>query len=250
MSAVGRQLQRSLQQSIPEPDAALILERAAELQRHASDTRRMSIAELEEAAASAGISPVHVRRAAYELSLRRARRDRSSKLLGGPRTILIEVALEGEIPVVAYEYVIEALRRHTGELGVASLIGRSLTWSAHPSHSRGSQLWARSIALTIVPRGGRTCIRIEEKLDLLVRGVFGSILGGVGAGGGAAPSLGLGLLGFPALAVVGLGAWSLGCWALARRAYRGRVALRERQLHGALEAIIDIAGESIRAAAA
>ena len=151
-----------------ESEAAQILERAAELQRLSNDPSRMTIDELEDAAASAGIAPVHVRRAAGELTLRRARRDRDSPTIGGPRTILIEVTLEGEIPVRAYEYVIEAIRRHTGELGVASLIGRSLTWMAHPSHSQAGASRSRTIALTIVPRAGRTRIRIEEKLDLLL----------------------------------------------------------------------------------
>ena len=242
MSGAGRRFQHRF----PEPEASLILERAAELQRQSSDASRMTVTELEDAASSAGIEPVYVRRAAFELSLRQTRRDRGSPLLGGPRTILIEVTLEGEMPVPAYEYVIEAVRRHTGELGVASLIGRSLTWTAHPSHSRGGPGWSRSIAVTIVPRAGRTCIRIEEKLDQLVRNVFGSLVGGVGGGGALVPAVTLALLGLPMLMPFGIGAWVLSCWGLGRRIYRNRVEMRERELHGTLEAIVDIAADYMR----
>ena len=231
-------------QRFPEAEAARILERAAELQRHATDATRMTIAELEEAASSAGIEPVYVRRAAAELSLRQARRDRLSPTIGGPRSILLEVTVDGEIPVPAYEYVIEAVRRQTGELGVASLIGRSLTWTALPSHSRAGPGWSRTIALTIVPRAGRTRIRIEEKLDQLVKGVFGT-LGGVGAGSALVPIIPLALVGAPGLIPIGLGLWLAGFWSLGRKVYRQRVEARERELHGALQAILEIAEDSM-----
>lgn len=206
----------------------------------------MTIAELEEAASTVGIAPLYVRRAAAELTLRQARRDRASPGLGGPRTILIEVTVDGEIPVPAYEYVIEAIRRQTGELGVASLIGRSLTWTALPSHSRAGPGWSRTIAVTIVPRAGRTRIRIEEKLDHLVRGVFGT-LGGVGAGGAVVPIIPLALAGLPSLIPLGLGLWFAGFWSLGRRVYRSRVEARERELHGALIAILEIAEDYMSA---
>lgn len=230
-----------------EPEAAQILERAAELQRQANDATRMTVSELEEAASSAGIAPLYVRRAAAELALRQARRDRISPSLGGPRTILLEVTLDGEIPVPAYEFVIEAVRRHTGELGVASLIGRSLTWTAHPSHSRAGPAWSRTIAVTIVPRAGRTRIRIEEKLDQLVRSVFGTVLGGVGGGGCLLPMIPLAIVGVPGLIPLGVGLWLTGFWALGRKVYRSRVQARERELHGALQAILDIAEDYLAA---
>jgi hypothetical protein len=228
-----------------ENEAALILERAADLQRQASDSRRMSLGELVETADSVGIEPVHVRRAAAELCMRQARRDRASPLLGGPRTILIELTLDGEIPVPAYEYVIEAVRRHTGELGVASLIGRSLTWIALPDHSRARPGWARTISLTVVPRSGRTRIRIEEKLDQLVHALFGGLVGGLGAAGSLAPIIPLLAIGGAALIPFSVGLWLSGVWVLARRIYRQRVASRERELHGALQAIVDIAEDYV-----
>jgi hypothetical protein len=201
----------------------------------------MTVEELEEAAASAGIEAVFVRRAADELGLRRARRDRMSPTLGGPRTILYEVTLEGEIPVRAYEYVIEAVRRQTGELGVASLIGRSLTWTALPTHSRAGAGWSRTIALTIVPRAGRTRIRIEEKLDQLVKGVFGTVVGAFAGGGTALSIAPLIAFGLPSLIPVCLGLCAGGFWMLARRIYARRVAARERELQLALQAILEIA---------
>ena len=224
-----------------ENEAASILQRAADLQRQATDVRRMTVGELEDAAASAGIEPVYVRRAAAELSLRQARRDRFSRGIGGPRTILLEVTLDGEIPVPAYEYVIEAVRRQTGELGVASLIGRSLTWTALPGHSRAGPGWSRTIAVTIVPRGGRTRIRIEEKLDQLVRSVFGTSLLGLGGTTTLIPVISLAMFGLPGLIPLGVGAWLTGAWSLARKTYRERVAAREQELHGAMQSIMEIA---------
>ncbi|NVB40265.1 hypothetical protein G6O69_20650 [Pseudenhygromyxa sp. WMMC2535] len=230
-----------------ESDAAAILRRAAELQRRASDVRRMTVSELEEAASTAGIEAIHVHQAATEMALRQSRRDRPSPLLGGPRTILFEVTLDGEIPVPAYEYVIDAVRRQTGELGVASLIGRSLTWTALPSHGRAGPGWSRNIALTIVPQNGRTRIRIEEKLDRLVAGVFGAVLGGGGGGVSLLASLPLLALGWPATIPVSIIACVGGGWAAARRVYRKRVEQRQDELHGALMAIIEITQESLRA---
>ena len=224
-----------------ESEAASILQRAADLQRQANDVRRMTVGELEDAAASAGIEPVYVRRAAAELSLRQARRDRFSPTIGGPRTILLEVTLDGEIPVPAYEYVIEAVRRQTGELGVASLIGRSLTWTALPGHSRAGPGWSRTIAVTIVPRGGRTRIRIEEKLDQLVRSVFGTSLLGFGGTSTLIPMVSLAMFGVPGLIPVGVGLWLTGAWSIARKTYRERVAAREQELYGALQSIMEIA---------
>lgn len=228
-----------------EPEASSILNRAAELQREAQDVRRMTVAELEDAAAAAGIEQVYVRRAAAELSLRQARRDRFSPTIGGPRTIVLEVTLDGEIPVPAYEYVIEAVRRHTGELGVASLIGRSLTWTALPGHSRAGPAWSRTIAVTIVPRGGRTRIRIEEKLDQLVKSVFATSLGGIGGSSSLVPMLSLALLGLPGLIPLGVGLWLGGAWAIARAIYRARVAAREQELYAALQSITEIAEDSM-----
>lgn len=233
------------QHRFAETEASLILQRAADLQRQANDVRRMTVSELEDAAASAGIESIHVRRAAAELCLRQARRDRFSPTIGGPRTILIEITLDGEIPVPAYEYVIEAVRRHTGELGVASLIGRSLTWTALPSHSHAGAGWSRTIAVTIVPRAGRTRIRIEEKLDHLVRSVFGTSLIGVGGTSSLIPVLSLAMFGVPGLIPIGVGLWMAAAWKLARKTYRERVAARERELHGALQAIMDIAEDSM-----
>jgi len=229
-----------------ETEAVQILERAADLQRQASDVRRMSLGELVESADAAGIEPVHVRRAAAELCMRQARRDRSSPWIGGPRTILIELTLDGEIPVPAYEYVIEAVRRHTGELGMASLIGRSLTWVALPVHGRARSGWSRTISLTVVPRSGRTRIRIEEKLDQLVHAMFGGLLGGVGGAGSLVSIIPLAIVGGAAMIPVGMGLWFTGVWMLSRRVFRQRVASRELELHGALQAIVDIAEDYVR----
>jgi len=201
----------------------------------------MTVEELEDAASSAGIDPAYVRRAAAELCLRQARRDRASPILGGSRTILLEVTLEGELPVPAYEYVIEAVRRHTGELGVASLIGRSLTWTALPAHSRAGAGWSRTIAVTIVPRGGRTRIRIEEKLDQLVKNVFGTLVGAVGGAGALLPIIPLAVFGLPALIPLSLALWVGGVWSAGRAIYGHRVEARERELQGALQAILEIA---------
>lgn len=228
-----------------ETEASLILERAADLQRQAHDVRRMSVEELEEVGSAAGIEPAYVRRAAAELSLRQARRDRVSPALGGPRSLLLEVTLEGEIPVPAYEYVIEAIRRHTGELGVASLIGRSLTWTALPAHSRAGPGWSRTIAVTIVPHGGRTRIRIEEKLDQLIKHVFGALVGGLGGAGALLPIIPFALLGLPALIPLGLALWVGSVWSVGRAVYRDRVAARERELQGALQAILEIAEDAM-----
>src|SRR5690606_36291092 len=166
------------------------------------------------------------------------RLDAVSPCLAGPGAILVDTALDGEVPVACYAYVIEAVRRHPAELGVASLIGRSLTWTAMPAHSRAGPGWSRTISVTIVPREGRTRIRIEEKLDQLVKNVFGTIVGAVGGAGALVPVIPLAVFGLAGLIPLGLGLWVGGARGLGRKLYRTRVASRERGLPLTVQAIL------------
>jgi hypothetical protein len=94
--------------------------------------------------------------------------------VGTPSRILIDAAIEGEMPERDYDLVLEIIRREIGEVGQIGSVGRTFTWSVSNQ--------SRKLQISVMPRGGRTLVRIDEQLTNIMGGVFGGIMGG-GAGG-------------------------------------------------------------------
>lgn len=94
--------------------------------------------------------------------------------VGTPSRILIDATIEGEMPERDYDLVLEIIRREIGEVGQIGSVGRTFTWSVSNQ--------TRKLQISVMPRGGRTLVRIDEQLTHIMGGVFGGILGG-GAGG-------------------------------------------------------------------
>jgi len=152
----------------------------------ASLTSGIAMERVRESAVEAGISREHVERAAAELGLVRGSRARADLALSPPpnRPILgplfaapyrlqEDSDIEGEIAAGDYELVVDTIRGVLGDEGSVSSLGRSLTWSSRMLSRKG-----RNVSVSIVPRGGRTRIRIDERLGQIAGGLYGGIVGG------------------------------------------------------------------------
>ncbi len=222
-----------------EEEVGLILRRATEMQRAeptALDPAGLTMAELEEIAAEAGIDRGMLRQAASELNVQQPT-TLGSRLAGAAVAVAIERVVEGEMPVERLEELVPTIVAATPGRGTASAVGRSLTWSSQ----EGSNLTEQQVLVS--SQNGQTLIRVEQSYSGLAAGWFGGIMGGVGGGlgfglGGALSTilgLGVGLVAFPLTAVAG-------SFYLARAIYASQVRSRQVAAH----ALVDRTGRAGR----
>lgn len=227
-----------------EDEVRRILERATELQRDlpaAAASQGVTLGELEEIAAEAGIAPGSIRRAARELDSRSEESGAWAAVAGHPPTIVLERTLPGELPEEAFGDLVAEIQRSAGTHGQPSVLGRTLTWQA--------DTWAnqRSLQVVVSSRRGETQIRIEERLDQLAGRLFGGIVGGVGGGVGLVGlGVGIGALGSVLFAV----AWPVGVAGLsymgAREIFRTVARGRHRTLAEFLERLTEMVLDHVR----
>ena len=220
-------------------EVSLILRRAGELQesRQQGSDAGMSLADLEAVAREAGLDPALVRQAAAELPAPGQRPLPSgpgARFLGAPTMLRYERVVDGELPPSEYDLLVEEIRRTTNDVGTLSTLGRTLAWSSSQSarHARGGGGGVgRAVNVTVVARGGRTAIRVEERVTGLAGGLFGGLMGGVG-GGSSGIAVGVGLALFhSASAALGLwGAIVAGSYGLARTIFTSIVRRRAGEL--------------------
>jgi serine/threonine-protein kinase len=118
-------------------------------------------------------------------------------LIGAPTRIVVEVVVDGEMPERDYDLVLDVIRREIGEVGQIGSVGRTFSWSVSNQ--------SRKLQISVMPRGGKTTVRIDEQLTHLTGGIFGGMMGGIGGGlGGAVMGSVAGSAGGP---LVGLAAW-------------------------------------------
>jgi serine/threonine-protein kinase len=98
--------------------------------------------------------------------------------LGSATRIVVEATIEGEMPELDYDLVLDIIRREIGEVGQIGSVGRTFSWSVSNQN--------RKLQISVMPRGGRTTVRVDEQLSNLAGGVFGGMMGGGGGGFGAA----------------------------------------------------------------
>jgi len=219
-----------------EDEVGLILRRATEMQRAeptALDLAGLTLAELEDIAAEAGIDPGMLRQAANELHAHRPL-TLSHRLAGAPVAIDIERVIDGELPAGRLEELAATIRSATAGQGSASSVGRTLTWSS----KTGSSVTERQVLVSV--RDGQTLIRIQDSFGGLAASLFGGIMGGVGGGVGfglggglsAALGLGAGLIALPLAAVTG-------SYFLARAIYTSQVRSREAAAHALLSRLAE-----------
>jgi serine/threonine protein kinase len=117
--------------------------------------------------------------------------------LGTATRIVVEATIDGEMPERDYDLVLDIIRREIGEVGQIGSVGRTFSWSVSNQN--------RKLQISVMPRGGKTTVRIDEQLGAIAGGIFGGIMGGGGGGlGGAVMGIVAGGAHEPLL---GLAAW-------------------------------------------
>jgi hypothetical protein len=117
--------------------------------------------------------------------------------LGTATRIVVEATIDGEIPERDYDLVLDIIRREIGEVGQIGSVGRTFSWSVSNQN--------RKLQISVMPRGGKTTVRIDEQLSNIAGGVFGGIMGGGGGGLGSA-MMGV-IAGTTHRPLIGLAAW-------------------------------------------
>lgn len=149
--------------------------------RDAEVTRGFRLTQIRDAAVEAGIPAKYIEQVFAERGLASSqqppavanRNAPANRFLGSSTRLEYEVVVEGEMPTSDYDLLIDAIRRNVGESGALGAVGRSFAWQ-----SAGR----RSVQVSVVPRNGKTTIRVSENLRNLAGGLFGGIMGGYGGG--------------------------------------------------------------------
>jgi hypothetical protein len=224
------------QRRFSEEEVGSILKRATELQvaePSSTGSGGMTLSELEEIAAEAGIDARHLRRAALELESGAAPHGWASKLAGEALEISLEATELGELDAAGLERTLALIQRVTREHGHSSLLGQTLTWTSEAPDA------TRSTMIVVTARDGVTRVQVEERWQGLARNLFGGFVGGGGTGVGFGVGLGVGLgaLG-SALFATAFPIGTLGvAYVVARALFRTRVRERRGALTDLLERI-------------
>ena len=122
---------------------------------------------------------------------------KANVFLGTPLRILVDATIDGEMPERDYDLVLDIIRREIGEVGQIGSVGRTFSWSVSNQN--------RKLQISVMPRGGRTTVRIDEQLGNSAGGLFGVLVGGGGGGLGTA-MMGI-IAGRAGEPLLGLGVW-------------------------------------------
>ena len=158
-----------------EEELALILNRAAERQEGVpASAPRYTLAEIQEIAAGAGISPEHV--ASVAATLRDARAQQGGGVLGAPERFRFEESIDGEVSDEVVGELLDLARRELGVQGSVSEAFGSVEW-------KGSDTMGATF-VSITRRGGRTIVGVlsehtEAAAVTWMVGGFGAIGGSV-----------------------------------------------------------------------
>ncbi len=228
-----------------------ILKRATELQHREPNAppAGVTLAELEEIAAEAGIDPTYLRRAAMEVESGHGEPSAWGKILGADVGLAREATLRGEIGEGGFEWIVAAIQSASNLHGQPALLGRTLTWRAETASK------TRTIQVVVTSRDGKTHIRVEENLTQTASGIFGGVMGGggLGLGFGFGLPIGLEVLGSALFATVApIGGLALG-YVASRAIYRTFVGSRRRAINRLFERVVaetEAAIESARASEA
>jgi serine/threonine protein kinase len=149
--------------------------------------------------------------------------------LGTATRIIVEVVVDGEMPERDYDLVLDSIRRDVGEVGQIGSVGRTFSWSVSNQ--------SRKLQISVMPRGGKTTVRIDEQLGQITGGIFGGMMGGIGGGlGGAVMGS---IAGGAHEPLLGLTAWA----AVIASAYGGARFTLRRIATGRREKLLEIANE-------
>lgn len=211
---------------ISDTEAQAIIARAADLQaatgiqprpapivgtrdgaRPVSETSGHRLSNVRDAAVEAGIAPKYVEHVLIEHGLAAARgpgegsihvverHKPSNPFVGNPTQLQFEVVVDGEMPQSDFDLLVDTIRECAGEAGQLTAVGRSFSWQSTPVKG--------NLHVTVLPRGGKTTIRVSESMRALVTGLFGGVFGS------------LTLMSAPIWLGIGLGAVHSGVFTLA-----------------------------------
>ena len=231
-----------------EREVARILKTAVVLQERrgaAAAARGLSLAQLEEIAAEAGLDPALVRQAVAELDGAAGPGDEVNPFLGAPHTIVVERVVSGVIDERASEALLDTVRSVSSEVGQVSTLGRAFGW-------RGRLRGAKT-DVSVSPRETQTVVRVRVALDEVALGHF-MVIGVVGGGAGGLFTLGM-LLGPLGLAALAAGAGVAGSayltarltYARQVRRYRGHASALADQLAARVAELVRAASTSLPA---
>jgi tRNA A-37 threonylcarbamoyl transferase component Bud32 len=219
-----------------EPQVEAIVGRAAALEATRPTGDGMTLGGIERLAAEVGIPPEHVRQAARDVGRPELPAPKVNPLLGSPTHIVLERVVDGQVPESEYALLVEEMRMATNNLGAVSTLGRSLAWRMVVSPGGTG----RDVQVTVSPRGGKTRIRVEERMNPIAGALFGGIVGGWGGGGtGMALGIGLGALESVAAAVAMLVFNLGGSYTLARTLFRNAHRKRLGELTGLIDRLAE-----------
>jgi serine/threonine-protein kinase len=163
----------------------------------------------------------------------------ANAFIGSPTQLEYEVVVDGEMPERDFDLLVDTIRKHTGETGQLASIGRSFAWGSDPRSG--------TVHVSLLPRGGKTTIRVSESARALATGLFGGIVGAIGLG--TLPVwLGIALRSSNAGAGAALaGGVLVLTWATARALFARSTAKREQALRELAEELAVQAREAIAA---
>lgn len=204
------------EQRFTDKEVALILRRAAELEKRAPSAAGLSakgltLADLKEIAGEAGIDPELVAQAVAELASSKGLR--SGSLLGGPEPVQREVrATRGELTKTGMGQLVRVVDEEVRDQGIVQEALGHVRWT-----SQGRFL---STQVSLEPRGGETLIRVEERYSDAIRGASHGIPASYGLIFGLATALEALNLG-PVPAVLFTLASALAGWGIGDAIWRG-----------------------------
>lgn len=169
-----------------------LLTQAAEIQKketghdHRDDGGGLTLADLQEIAAEAGIHPRYLQQAAASIDSPKAT-GLGPALAGSVLNISVERTVPGELGEEDFERAIVDIQHAFKQPGTASMVGRTLMWKTEATDTQ------RALQVTVSSRGGETHIRAAEQLKVLAAGLYIGVVGGVGTGVGLGVGLPVGL---------------------------------------------------------
>lgn len=220
-----------------------ILQRATDLQHQepTAPAAGVTLDELEEIAAEAGIDPRYLRRAALEVDSIVHGSSIWTRVAGDDLILIREIELPGELQESGFERIVAVIQTQSREHGQPSLLGKTLTWRAETANK------TRTIQIVVTSRDGHTLVRLEENLTQVAAGLFaGTTAGfGVGVGVGAGLPIALEVIGsalFAVAAPIGIIGIS---YIAARAVYRQLVRRRNRAIDDLFDRVVAEARASI-----
>lgn len=213
-----------------------LLKKAAEIQEeeagHELEGRGMTLAELQEVAAEAGIHPRYLQQAAARIE-HPGKPGLGAALAGTPLTITVERAVPGTLADEDFERAVMDIQRAFSGTGNASMVGRTLMWKSDGMDHE------TSLQVTVSSRGAETRILAEERLHNLAAVLhFGVVVGaGTGVGLGVGLGVGIGALASPFFAALFPVGVIGGLYTGVRRLLKKKGIRRRRELEQLVERI-------------